>query len=53
VPIAASGCSPQPLGQAIDAWQAVRPDQPPFVDRSSNEHVDLMFAFPARRVSSS
>lgn len=41
------------LGQAIDAWQAVRPDQPLFVDRRTGEQVNLLFAFRARRVSSS
>jgi integrase len=41
------------LGQALDAWQASRPDQPTFIDRRTGEHVDLLFAFRARRVSSS
>ncbi|MGW0570315.1 tyrosine-type recombinase/integrase [Streptomyces tauricus] len=39
------------LGQAIDAWQAVRPSQPRFVDRRTAEQVDLLFAFRARRIS--
>ncbi|MEV7084393.1 hypothetical protein AB0O07_00570 [Streptomyces sp. NPDC093085] len=39
------------LGQAIDAWQAVRPDQPKFTDRRTGERVDLRFAIRARRVS--
>lgn len=39
------------LGQAIDAWQAVRPDQPKFTDRRTGERVDLLFAIRARRVS--
>ncbi|MHA5054859.1 hypothetical protein [Streptomyces sp. SD15] len=29
------------LGQAIEAWQAVRPAQPPMLDRKTNEHVDF------------
>lgn len=41
------------LGQAIDAWQAVRPDQPKFTDRRTGEHVELLFAVRARRVSTS
>ncbi|MFF3160233.1 tyrosine-type recombinase/integrase [Streptomyces sp. NPDC057910] len=41
------------LGQAIDAWQAVRPDQPKFTDRRTGEHVELLFAVRARRVSAS
>jgi integrase len=41
------------LGQALDAWQAVRPDQPTFTDRRTGELVDLLFAFRARKVSSS
>ncbi|WP_439681168.1 tyrosine-type recombinase/integrase [Embleya sp. MST-111070] len=39
------------LGQAVDAWQAVRPDQPKFTDRRTGERVDLLFAIRARRVS--
>ena len=39
------------LGQAIDAWQAVRPAQPTFTDRRTGEPVDLLFAVRARRVS--
>lgn len=35
------------LGQAVDAWQAVRPDQPKFTDRRTGERVDLLFAMPA------
>jgi integrase len=41
------------LGQAIDAWQMVRPTQPPFTDRRTNERVHLLFAARARRVSTS
>ncbi|WEO92957.1 tyrosine-type recombinase/integrase [Streptomyces sp. FXJ1.172] len=41
------------LGQAVDAWQAVRPDQPKFTDRRTGELVDPLFAVRARRVSTS
>jgi integrase len=41
------------LGHAIDAWQAIRPSQPQLLDRRTGERVDLLFAFRARRVSSS
>jgi integrase len=40
------------LGQALDTWQADRPDQPRFVDRRTGERADLLFAFRARKVSS-
>jgi integrase len=39
------------LGQAIEAWQAIRPGQPQFTDRRTGERADLLFAFRARRVS--
>jgi integrase len=39
------------LGQALDAWQTVRPAQPKFTDRRTGELVDLLFAFRARKVS--
>ncbi|MGW2177718.1 hypothetical protein ACWCXX_06385 [Streptomyces sp. NPDC001732] len=32
------------LGQAIEAWQAVRSGQPPMLDRRTNEHADSLFA---------
>jgi hypothetical protein len=41
------------LGQALDAWQATRPDQPKFTDRRTGEQVDLLFAVRARKVSAS
>jgi integrase len=41
------------LGQALDAWQAVRPAQPKFTDRRAGELADLLFAFRARKVSTS
>ncbi|HZP54565.1 tyrosine-type recombinase/integrase, partial [Actinocrinis sp.] len=39
------------LGQAIDAWQAIRPDQPRLLDRRTGEMVDALFALRARRIS--
>jgi integrase len=39
------------LGQAIEAWQAVRPAQPQLTDRRTSERADLLFAFRARRIS--
>jgi hypothetical protein len=39
------------LGQALDAWQAIRPAQPRFTDRRTGELVDLLFAFRARKIS--
>ncbi|MET9888110.1 hypothetical protein ABZZ20_34320 [Streptomyces sp. NPDC006430] len=41
----------QLLGQAIEAWQAIRPAQPPMLDRKTNEYVDFLFAHRARRVA--
>ena len=32
------------IGQAIEAWQALRPAQPPRLDRKTSEHVDLLFS---------
>jgi hypothetical protein len=40
------------LGQALDAWRALRPSQPQLLDRRTGERVDLLFAIRARRVSS-
>lgn len=39
------------LGQAIEAWQTIRPDQPKMLDRKTSEHVDLLFAMRALRVA--
>lgn len=39
------------LGQAIDTWQAVRPDQPRLLDRRTGEMVNPLFAIRARRIS--
>ncbi|MEW2117540.1 hypothetical protein AB0945_20575 [Streptomyces sp. NPDC005474] len=40
------------FGQALGAWQAIRPEQPKFTDRRIGELVDLLFATRARKVSS-
>ena len=32
------------LGRSIEAWQAVRPAQPPMTDRKTGEATDLLFA---------
>jgi integrase len=39
------------LGQAIEAWEAIRPSQPRLLDRRTGEQVDFLFTFRARRVS--
>jgi hypothetical protein len=39
------------VGQAIEAWQAARPEQPKMLDRKTGEHVDFLFAFRARHVA--
>ena len=31
------------IGQAIEAWQALRPAQPPRLDRKTSENVDMLF----------
>ncbi|WP_369275795.1 tyrosine-type recombinase/integrase [Streptomyces sp. R11] len=41
------------LGQAINAWEALRPAQPKRTDRRTGEQVDLLFSYRARAVSSS
>ncbi|WP_219912474.1 tyrosine-type recombinase/integrase [Nonomuraea fuscirosea] len=38
------------MGEAIEAWQAIRPAQPKMVDRRTGEQADFLFAFRARRV---
>jgi integrase len=32
------------LGQAIEAWQTIRPDQAAILDPKTNERVDFLFA---------
>ena len=41
------------LGQAIEAWQRVRPSQPKTLDRKTAEQVDILFAVRAKRVARS
>jgi integrase len=39
------------VGQAIDAWQTQRPDQPQRHDRKTGEQVDLLFSIRAHPVA--
>jgi integrase len=39
------------VGQAIDAWEAVRPAQPPLLDPRTGELVALLFCVRAKRVA--
>lgn len=39
------------LGQAIEAWQALRPPQPTTLDRKTSEQVDMLFAIRAHPVA--
>ena len=39
------------LGQAIEAWQALRPAQPTTLDRKTSEHVHMLFAVRAHPVA--
>ncbi|MGB9305403.1 MAG: tyrosine-type recombinase/integrase, partial [Mycobacterium sp.] len=39
------------VGQAIEAWQALRPDQPKRLDRKTAEHVDMLFSVRAQPVA--
>jgi len=39
------------LGQAIEAWQAQRPDQPERLDPKTNEHVEMLFSIRAHPVA--
>ncbi|MGE5285607.1 MAG: tyrosine-type recombinase/integrase [Micromonosporaceae bacterium] len=38
------------LGQAIEAWQAVRPPQPAMLDRKTGDRVDFLFTIRAKRI---
>ncbi|MDQ1033177.1 integrase [Streptomyces umbrinus] len=40
------------LGQAINAWESLRPDQPKRTDRRTGEQVDFLFSIRARAISS-
>ncbi|MEU5852740.1 tyrosine-type recombinase/integrase [Saccharopolyspora shandongensis] len=39
------------IGQAIEAWQALRPAQPHRLDRKTGEHVNLLFSIRAQPVA--
>jgi arginase family protein len=39
------------LGKAIEAWQAVRPDQPKMLDPKTGERAEFLFAIRAKRVA--
>jgi integrase len=39
------------LGQAIEAWQAIRPVQPAMLDRKTGERVHFLFTYRAKRVA--
>ena len=41
------------LGQAIEAWRAVRPAQPAMIDRKTSEHVNMLFAVRGQPVARS
>jgi hypothetical protein len=41
------------LGQAIEAWQVLRPAQPGTLDRKTSEHVDMLFAVRGHPVAKS
>ena len=41
------------LGQAIEAWQALRPGQPSILDRKTSEYVDMLFAVRGHPVAKS
>lgn len=39
------------LGQALEAWQTIRPQQPKTTDRKTSERIDLLFAFRGHPVA--
>ena len=39
------------VGQAIETWQALRPDQPKRLDRKTSERVDMLFSVRAQPVA--
>ena len=41
------------VGEAIDAWEAVRPRQPLLLDSKTGEAVDFLFSYRAKRMSRS
>lgn len=38
------------VGHAIETWEAIRPNQPPCVDRKSADRVELLFMYRARAI---
>ncbi len=38
------------VGHAIEAWESMRPQQPPLLDRKTGELVDFLFAYRARQL---
>jgi hypothetical protein len=42
----------RPVGEAIAAWEAVRPVQPRLPDRKTGELVDFLFAYRGRLIGS-
>ena len=38
------------VGRAIAEWEAIRPEQPPLLDRRSGEHVQFLFCYRAQRI---
>ena len=41
------------LGQALEAWEAMRPEQPKTLDRKTSEHVHILFAVRGQPVAKS
>jgi integrase len=39
------------VGQAVAAWEAIRPEQPPLLDQRTGELVRFLFCYRARRVA--
>lgn len=52
-----SGAFTKPIshlaGEAIEAWEAVRPNQPAQLDSKTNERVALLFIFRTKRIGTS
>lgn len=38
------------VGQAVDAWEAIRPEQPAFLDKKTGERVHYLFAYRGKPV---
>ena len=41
------------VGEAVGAWEAVRPPQPPWTDPKTGERVQVLFSHRGRRIGSS